>query len=67
MNEMNKKDGLNLAIQKVGSMSRLARACGVSPQAVRAWVIRGEVPLQRCKDVRKATGISLKKLRPDYF
>lgn len=52
---------------KAGSMSRLARSCGVSPQAVRAWVVRGEIPLNRVIDVKRATGLSLKTFRPDYF
>lgn len=64
---MDKTDALKLAICKAGNMSRLARACGVTPQAVRAWLIKGEIPLQRCQDVRRATGLSLKTLRPDYF
>lgn len=38
-----------------------------SPQAVRAWIVRGQIPLSRVMDVKKATGIPLKTLRPDYF
>ena len=64
---MNKTDALKLAIAKAGNMSRLARSCGVTPQAVRAWIVRGQIPLSRVKDVKKATGLSLKTLRPDYF
>lgn len=64
---MNKTDGLKLAIAKAGNMSRLARSCGVTPQAVKAWMDRGCIPLARVKDVKKATGLSLKTLRPDYF
>ena len=56
------------AIEQSGkSMSSIAREMGVTPQAVRAWLIKGEIPLQRCQDVRRATGLSLKTLRPDYF
>ena len=64
---MNKTDALKLAIAKAGNMSRLARSCGVTPQAVRAWIVRGQIPLSRVIDVKKATGLPLKKLRPDYF
>lgn len=64
---MNTTESLKLAIAKSGNMSRLARSCGVTPQAVYAWLKRGKVPIQRCKDVSKATGISVKKLRPDFF
>ncbi len=64
---MNKTDALKLAIAKAGNMSRLARFCGVTPQAVRAWVVRGQIPLNRVMEVKRATGLSLKILRPDYF
>lgn len=64
---MNKTDALKLAIAKAGNMSRLARFCGVTPQAVRAWVVRGQIPLNRVMEVKRATGLSLKIRRPDYF
>lgn len=64
---MNKTDALKLAIAKAGNMSRLAHFCGVTPQAVRAWVVRGQIPLNRVMEVKRATGLSLKILRPDYF
>lgn len=64
---MDKTDALKLAIAKAGNMSRLARSCGVTPQAVRAWVVRGQIPLNRVMEVKRATGLSLKILRPDYF
>ena len=64
---MNKTDALKLAIAKAGNMSRLARFCGVTPQAVRAWVVHGQIPLNRVMEVKRATGLSLKILRPDYF
>nr|DAD73679.1 MAG TPA: Putative antitoxin of bacterial toxin-antitoxin system, YdaS/YdaT [Podoviridae sp. ctrub15] len=64
---MNKKDGLKKAIETAGNMSNLARACNVKPQSVRGWVLKGEIPLKRCKDVEKATGIPRQELRPDYF
>lgn len=64
---MDKKDSLKKAIEMAGNMSNLARACNVKPQSVRGWVLRGEIPVKRCKDVEKATGISRRELRPDYF
>ena len=64
---MNKVDGLMKAIAKAGSMSRLARACNIKPQSVRGWILKGEIPIKRCKDVERATGIPLRELRPDYF
>ena len=64
---MDKAESLKLAIAAAGSMSKLARACGVKPQSVRKWVLRGEIPVKRCRQVEKATGVSRKKLRPDFF
>ncbi len=64
---MDKIDGLKKAIKAAGNMSRLARACKIKPQSVRGWLLRGEIPVKRCKDVEQATGISRKELRPDYF
>lgn len=64
---MNKIDSLKKAIKAAGSMSRLARACKIKPQSVRGWLLRGEVPVKRCKDVERATGIPARELRPDFF
>lgn len=64
---MTKVEGLKKAIEAAGNMSRLARACNIKPQSVKGWVQRGEIPVKRCKDVERATGISRKELRPDYF
>lgn len=64
---MNKIDGLKKAIKTAGNMSRLARACNIKPQSVRGWLLRGEIPVKRCKEVERATGIPVRELRPDYF
>ncbi len=64
---MTKVDGLKRAIEAAGNMSKLARACNIKPQSVKGWVQRGEIPIKRCKDVERATGVPRKELRPDYF
>jgi hypothetical protein len=52
-------------IEQLGSAAELARAAGVSPQAVSKW---GDlVPLSSVVAVSKATGHSLNDLRPDLF
>lgn len=64
---MNKREALNFAIAKAGNMTNLAKLCGVSPQAVRAWKVKGEVPVSRIKDVARVTKIKISQLRPDLF
>ena len=58
---------LELVIEKVGSPTKLAKACGVTPQAVNGWKVRGQIPAGKCKTVEKLTGIKRKELRPDIF
>lgn len=44
--------------QDRGGMSELARELGVSPQAVRGWVVRGFAPLDRVVEIEQATGVN---------
>ena len=55
------------AVLAAGSQSALARAVGVSPQAVQQWVDSGRVPLRRVLYVERATGVSRTRLRPDIY
>jgi DNA-binding transcriptional regulator YdaS (Cro superfamily) len=50
--------------RKRGALSQLAVALGVTAQAVHLWEV---VPIGRVLDVERITGISRRKLRPDYF
>lgn len=52
--------------EKKYTYTSLARAIGVTPQAVKAWSVRG-VPPCRVLDVSKLTGISKNVLRPDIY
>lgn len=60
-------NSLTMAIEKAGSPTKLARICGVTPQAVNGWKLRGRIPADKCKAIEKATGIKRKELRPDLF
>lgn len=56
--------GLQLAIDAVGSRKALAHLAGVSPQAISQWK---KIPVGRCAELERATGISRRQLRPDVF
>lgn len=47
-------DGLQKAIQVVGTQAELCRRLGVSAQVVSNWRRRG-VPVERCVDIENAT------------
>lgn len=55
------------AVLAAGSQSALARAVGVSPQAVQQWVDSGRVSHRKVLDVERATGVSRTRLRPDIY
>lgn len=50
--------------RKRGALSQLAVELGVTAQAVHLWEV---VPIQRVLEVERITGISRRRLRPDYF
>lgn len=55
---------LERAIEAIGGNTALAKAIGVSPQAVAQWA---EVPINRVAAVEAATGIPRHELRPDFY
>lgn len=59
---------LNKATRLCKGPSALARACGVTPQAVNKW-LDGQVPAARCIAVELATQgkVTRYELRPDVF
>jgi len=60
--------GLQRAIESVGgNQSRLARLCGVKPQSVREWIVKGSVPPKRAIQIEKLLGIPRKDLNPEIF
>ena len=57
--------GLQLAVDAAGgTTAALAVKIKLSSQAVSAWDV---VPLDRVKQVERATGVPREKLRPDWF
>jgi len=60
--------GLSRAIESVGgNQSRLARLCGVKPQSVSEWLVKGQVPPKRAVQIEKLLGIPRKDLNPEIF
>jgi DNA-binding transcriptional regulator YdaS (Cro superfamily) len=57
-------DALKRARTAAGGASAVARAIGLTPQAVLQWQV---VPAERVLDVEKLTGVSRYDLRPDVF
>ncbi|MDY7578161.1 helix-turn-helix domain-containing protein [Herbaspirillum sp. RTI4] len=57
------------ACRLVGGQSKLAKALGISPQAVQQWVSRQFAPACRCRAIETATlgRVSRFELRPDIF
>ena len=62
-------DALLKAIEIMGNQRKLADACGISEMAVSKWVKRGQVPIERCLDIERATGLQVTRydLRPEIF
>lgn len=60
----NRDAGLQLAIERAGSIAALARALGINRQAVSSW---DQIPLERVPAVESATGVPRQQLRPDFW
>ena len=58
------EDGLKLAIERAGSVRKLARMLGISMQAVVKWKT---VPAHQIIPVERATGVPREELRPDLY
>lgn len=54
------------AISIAGSVTKLAKELGVTPQAVCFWRDgRRETPADKCPLIERMTGVSCERLRPD--
>jgi DNA-binding transcriptional regulator YdaS (Cro superfamily) len=58
------KQGLELALARCKGAYGLAKATGVSYQAIQKW---RRVPAERVHDVEKASGVPRHLLRPDLY
>lgn len=61
--------GLQLALEKAGSQSRLAEICGVSQPTVWGWINKGNgrIPAEYVLTVERELGLSRHDLRPDLY
>jgi len=55
---------LGKAIKAAGSISKLARALGISPQAVWQW---REIPVRHVISIERIFGVPREELRPDLY
>jgi DNA-binding transcriptional regulator YdaS (Cro superfamily) len=57
------------AASVVGGMPVIAKACGVSVQAVHKWMKLGRPPAERCIEIERLTSgvVTRYQLRPDVF
>jgi Putative antitoxin of bacterial toxin-antitoxin system, YdaS/YdaT len=56
--------GLRRAVTAIGSITKLAKALNISPQAIVQW---DTIPVARVVDVERVTGVARERLRPDIF
>ena len=66
---MTPKQAIEKACDLMGGQSALARACGVTPQAVQHWVAVGRCPAGRAVEVERVTWgkVRCEQLRPDLY
>lgn len=62
-------NALDLAIDHLGGVGKLAAAIGLRQNVVGNWKLRGQVPAERCLAIEQATGgqVTRHDLRPDVF
>lgn len=57
--------GLRKAVEKVGGdVVALADLLKITPQAIYQWA---DIPIGRCPEISRLTGVPLADLRPDVF
>ena len=60
-------NAIEIAIEAIGSQSKLAKALNCTPQVVHNWLQRRNIPAERCIDIERASGgvVTCEQLRPD--
>ena len=58
---------IDLAVERAGSPTALARAAGVQPPSIASWRRAGQIPAERVLAVYRLTGLSPNLLRPDIY
>ena len=61
---LDREAGLDIVIDRAGSLSAIAKVCGVSRPAISKW---RRVPIGRVAILEKTFGIPRSELRPDVF
>lgn len=64
MRVLNQSKALELAKEKAGGATALARELGITAQAVSQW---DRAPVERVLVIERITGVSRFELRPDVF
>lgn len=54
------------AVKKAGGRGAVAKALGVTPEAVRQWIV-GKIPAERAVELEKVSGVHRSFLRPDLW
>ena len=68
MSQLTPFAALELALDRAGSQSQLARICGVSQPSVWKWLQSSKrLPAEYVLRVEAATGVSRHDLRPDIY
>lgn len=62
---MQETTAVQSAVAAAGSQTNLAKALGITPQAVQRWVTQGYVPAFRVIEVAAATGVAAEELALD--
>jgi DNA-binding transcriptional regulator YdaS (Cro superfamily) len=61
------KQALKQAVTVSGSSKLLGHAIGVTPERVRMWLHRDNLPAEYVIAIERATGVSRHELRPDIY
>jgi len=61
------KQALKQAVNVSGSSKLLGQAIGVTPERVRMWLHRDNLPAEYVIAIERATGVSRHELRPDIY